>query len=107
VTIALKEGVPVMPCAVESFGWSRRNRRPCCVVFGEPMTFPGIKANGRGYKEATEQTRLEIVRLWRQAAEAVAAGFPPELPDGTLRERWPRVREFRAAATPRRVSGIA
>jgi hypothetical protein len=26
-----------------------------------------------------------MVRLWRLAAEAAAAGLPPELPDGTLR----------------------
>ena len=26
-----------------------------------------------------------ILRLWRQAGEAVAAGLPPELPDGTPR----------------------
>src|ERR1700693_2330403 len=50
-TIALKEDVPVIPCGVESFGWSRRNRRACCVVYGEPMRFPRIEANGRGYKQ--------------------------------------------------------
>ena len=105
-TIAIRENVPVIPCAVESFGWSLRNRRSCCVVFGEPMTFPGTPANGRGYKQATELVRLEIVRLWRQAAEAVAAGFPPELPDGAARGRAPRARDFHAAATPRRVSGL-
>ena len=71
------------------------------------MTFPGIEANGRGYKQAAEQVRIEILRLWRQAAEAVAAGFPPELPDGTKRETWPRARDFHAAPTPRRVSGLA
>jgi hypothetical protein len=26
-----------------------------------------------------------MVRLWRQAAVAAAAGLPPELPDGTPR----------------------
>ncbi|MDQ3894175.1 MAG: 1-acyl-sn-glycerol-3-phosphate acyltransferase [Actinomycetota bacterium] len=107
VTIAMKEGVPVIPCGVESFGWSRRNRRACCVVYGEPVRFDGIEASGRGYKRATEMLRLEILRLWRQAGEAVAARFPLELPDGTRRESWPRAREFRAARTPRRISGLA
>ena len=35
------------------------------------------------------------------------AGFPLELPDGTRRETWPRVRDFHTAPTPRRVSGLA
>ena len=65
------------------------------------------EANGRGYKQASELIRKEIVRLWRQAAEAVEAGFPPTLPDGTPRETWPRVRDFHTAPTPRRVSGLA
>jgi 1-acyl-sn-glycerol-3-phosphate acyltransferase len=106
-TVAMKENVPVIPCAVESFRWSRNNRRACCVIYGEPMAFPGLEANGRGYKAASEQIRLEILRLWRQAAQAVAAGFPLELPDGTRRETWPRVRNFHPAPTPRRVSGLA
>jgi 1-acyl-sn-glycerol-3-phosphate acyltransferase len=106
LTIAMKDRVPVIPCGLESFGWSRKNKRPCCVVYGEPMAFDGIPANGRGYKEAGELLRLEILRLWRQAAEAVRAGFPEELPDGTKRFSWPRAREFHAARTPRRVSSL-
>jgi 1-acyl-sn-glycerol-3-phosphate acyltransferase len=106
-TIAMKSNAPLIPCGLESFGWRRKNRRACCVVYGEPMTFDGLPRNGRGYKEASELLRLEILRLWRQAAEAVAAGFPEELPDGTRRFTWPRARQFRPAPTPRRVSGLA
>jgi len=107
-TIAMKEDVPVIPCGVESFGWRRKtNRRACAVVYGEPMTFDGLSRNGRGYKEASELIRLEILRLWRQAAEAVAAGFPPQLPDRTKRYSWPGVRQFHAVKTPRRISGLA
>lgn len=106
-TIAMKEGVPVIPCAVESFQWSRRNLRACCVVYGEPIGFHEFEANGRGYKAASEKLQHEILRLWRQAAEAVTAGFPPELPDGTRRETWPRARHFHVAPTPRRISGLA
>lgn len=105
LTIAMKDHLPVIPCGIESFGWSRKNRRPCCVVYGEPMTFEGIPANGRGYKEAGEILRLEILRLWRQAAEAVRDGFPEQLPDGTRRFTWPRARHFHAMKTPRRISG--
>jgi 1-acyl-sn-glycerol-3-phosphate acyltransferase len=85
VMLAMTENVPIVPVGVESFGWSRKNRRPSCVVFGEPMAFDGLPRNGRGYKEATELLRVEIVRLWRQAAEAIVAGFPEQLPDGTPR----------------------
>ncbi len=106
-TIAMKAGAPVIPCGVESFGWSRKNRRACCVVYGAPILFDHLPANGRGYREASETVRLEILRLWRQAAEAVAAGFPLELPDGTKRYSWPRARHFHPAPTPRRVSGLA
>jgi 1-acyl-sn-glycerol-3-phosphate acyltransferase len=108
VSIAVRERVRLIPCAVESFGWARRNRRACCVVYGEPISFDGIPANGRGYKQAAEIAQREIVRLWRQAAHAVAAGFPPELPDGTRRESWPRARQFRRVRpAPRRISGLA
>jgi 1-acyl-sn-glycerol-3-phosphate acyltransferase len=107
LTIAMKEDAPVIPVGLETFGWSRRNRRRCCIVIGEPMWFEGLPRNGRGYKEAGELLRLEILRLWRQAAEAVAAGFPPELPDGTLGHGWIKPWEFIRAHTPRRVSGLA
>jgi 1-acyl-sn-glycerol-3-phosphate acyltransferase len=105
--IAVKEQVPLIPVGVETFGWSRRNRRACCVVWGEPMSFEGIAANGQGYKQAADIVRLQILRLWRQAAEAVAAGFPPLLADGTQRFSWPRAHAFHRQETPRRVSGIA
>jgi 1-acyl-sn-glycerol-3-phosphate acyltransferase len=107
LTIAMKEDVPVIPCGLESFGWTRTNRRPCCVVWGEPMRFDGIACNGQGYKQAAEILRLELLRLWRQAAGAVVAGFPPKLHDGTLRYTRPRARQFHRTHTPRRVSGLA
>jgi 1-acyl-sn-glycerol-3-phosphate acyltransferase len=107
LAIAMNENVPVIPTGVESFGWSRKNRRACCVVYGNPMTFDDLPRNGRGYKEATERVADEIVRLWRQAAEAVAAGLPPELPDGAKRTGIPTFKTFVPAKTPRRVSGLA
>ncbi len=107
LTIAMKERVPLIPCGVESFGWSMKNRRACALVYGEPMSLDHLPANGAGYKAAAELLEIEIVRLWRQAAEAVAAGFPETLPDGTPRRRWPRGRDFLPARTPRRVSGLA
>lgn len=84
--IALQEGVPVIPCGVDTFGWSpTTNRRKCAVVWGDPMELDGLPRNRRGYAEAAEIVGAEIVRLWRSAAEASAAGLPPELPDGAKR----------------------
>jgi 1-acyl-sn-glycerol-3-phosphate acyltransferase len=45
----------------------------------------GLPRNRAGYTEAGELVRTEIVRLWRLAAEAAAAGLPAQLPDGTPR----------------------
>jgi 1-acyl-sn-glycerol-3-phosphate acyltransferase len=107
LTVAMREGAPIVPCAVESFGWSLDNRRACCVVFGEPLRFDDMPPNGRSFREAGAVLEGEIRRLWRQAAEAVAAGFPPELPDGTPRGGWIRPGREVRVRTPRRVSGIA
>lgn len=102
--LAIQEGVPLVPCGMETFGWSLANRRPCALVWGDPIDLGGLARNGRGYKEGTAILEQEILRLWRQAGEAVAAGFPERLPDGTRRhghmgrgssivldaEPWPR-----------------
>jgi 1-acyl-sn-glycerol-3-phosphate acyltransferase len=83
--IAIQEGVPVIPCGLDTFGWSPANRRLCAVVWGEPMRVDDLPRNRHGYAEAAERVGAEIVRLWRQAAEACAAGLPLELPDGARR----------------------
>lgn len=83
--IAIQEGVPVIPCGVDTFRWSPTNRRRCAVVWGEPISLDGLPRGKRGYEEGLELVGGEIVRLWRLAAEAAAAGLPPELPDGTRR----------------------
>jgi hypothetical protein len=85
---------------VDTFGWSPKNRRKCAVVWGEPMHLGGLARNRRGYAEAAETVGTEIVRLWRVAAEAAAAGLPPELPDGAKRSGInPKVARDRARAT--------
>jgi 1-acyl-sn-glycerol-3-phosphate acyltransferase len=85
--IAMQEGAPVIPCGIDTFGWSPTNRRPCALVWGEPISVDDLPRNRKGYAEAAERVGGEIVRLWRQAAEAAAAGLPPELPDGTRANR--------------------
>jgi 1-acyl-sn-glycerol-3-phosphate acyltransferase len=88
--IAIQEGVPVVPCGIDTFRWSPKNQRPCTVVWGEPVDLDGLPANGRGYKEGAAIIEGEIQRLWRLAAEAAAAGLPDRLSDGTVRGDWVR-----------------
>ena len=83
--IAMQEGVPVIPLGLDTFRWSLRNRRPCAVVWGEPMSVDDLPRNRKGYAEAADRVGEEIVRLWRQAVAACVAGLPPELPDGARR----------------------
>ena len=83
--IALQEGVPIIPCGIYSFGWTRHNRMPCALVWGDPIDLSGLPRAGRGYRQAAAILGKEIVRLWRQAGEAIAAGFPEELADGARR----------------------
>jgi 1-acyl-sn-glycerol-3-phosphate acyltransferase len=83
--IALQEEAPIVPCGVYSFGWSRRNRMPSAVVWGEPIDVSGLPRSGRGYREAADIVRAEVLRLWRLAGDAVSSGFPDELPDGAHR----------------------
>jgi 1-acyl-sn-glycerol-3-phosphate acyltransferase len=92
--VAMQESVPVVPCAIDAFGWSLRDRRPFAVAFGEPMDLSGFPGNGRGYKEAAGLVEAELLRLWRLAAQAVADGLPDRLRDGTPREPEVRPRDF-------------
>lgn len=85
--VAMQERVPVVPCAIDSFGWSLTNRRPCALVYGEPFRLDHLPTTGRGYKEGAAVIEQHIIRLWRQAAEAAHAGLPDSLPDGTNRSR--------------------
>jgi 1-acyl-sn-glycerol-3-phosphate acyltransferase len=83
--IAIQEEVPVVPCGIDTFQWSIRHRRPCAIVWGDPIDLGGLPKNGRGYKEGARIVDEEILRLWRQAARAVVDGFPAMLDDGAMR----------------------
>ena len=85
--VAIKEGVPVVPCGIDTFGWRLHRRRWCCVVWGEPMELDDLPRNGRGYKEGAGRIQAEMMKLWRQAGEASEAGYPEQLPDGATRSR--------------------
>jgi 1-acyl-sn-glycerol-3-phosphate acyltransferase len=85
LSVAIMEGVPVLPVALDTFGWTPWNRKRCAVVFGEPISLDGIPRGRAGYEQGGEIVGAEIVRLWRLAVGAVRDGFPPELPDGAQR----------------------
>lgn len=69
------------------------------IVWGEPLDVTGLPRSARGYRHAADLVGTKIHRLWRQAAEAVAAGFPLELPDGSPRV-GPAYRPVRVPTTP-------
>ena len=59
--------MPVVPCAVDTFGWSPLNRRRCAVVFGEPLSLEGLPRGRAGYDQAGRAVEAAIV-------SALAAG---------------------------------
>jgi 1-acyl-sn-glycerol-3-phosphate acyltransferase len=83
--IAIQEGVPFVPCGLDTFQWSLKNRRKCAIVWGEPIDLSGLPRNAKGYKEGAAVADAAILALWRQAAEAVVADLPERLPDGARR----------------------
>ncbi len=88
---AIQEGVPVMPCGLDTFQWRViGNRRRCCVVWGEPIDLSHLPRRSAGYREGAAILEREIRRLWREAAQAVVDGFPDALADGTPRTDWVR-----------------
>jgi 1-acyl-sn-glycerol-3-phosphate acyltransferase len=84
--LAIQEGVPLVPCGVDSFGWSLKNRRMCAIVWGGPVTLD-FPRTGKGYKEGTAIVEELVTGLWRQAAQAVADGFPETIEGGLTRRR--------------------
>jgi 1-acyl-sn-glycerol-3-phosphate acyltransferase len=84
--VAIQEDVPIVPCGIDTFGWSIRNRRTCCVVWGMPIRLD-LPRTGKGYKEGAALVEEQVTSLWRTAAQATTDGFPATLPDGSRRAR--------------------
>jgi 1-acyl-sn-glycerol-3-phosphate acyltransferase len=84
--LAIQEGVPVVPAGLDTFGWTPTNRRPSCIVWGEPVELD-LPRNGKGYKEGSAIVQELVTGLWRVAAQAAADGFPKTLPGGLRRTR--------------------
>ena len=77
--VAIQEGVPSCPAGIDTFGWSLKNRRTCCVVWGEPIDLD-LPRNGKGYKEGAAIVEEEIVRLWRRRRRRSPTASPRPCP---------------------------
>ena len=91
--LAIQEDVPVVPCGIDTFGWSLRNRPTSGLVWGEPFRLD-LPRNGKGYKEGTLIVQERVTALWRMAAQAAADGFPETLPDGSRRGKHVKASEW-------------
>ena len=80
--VAIHEGVPVVPCGVDTFRWGPANRRPCAIVWGDPLELGHLPTTGVGYRQASALIERRLHPLWRTAAQAASAGLPARLPDG-------------------------
>jgi 1-acyl-sn-glycerol-3-phosphate acyltransferase len=87
--LAIQEGVPLVPAGIDTFGWNLKNRRTCCLVWGEPVTLD-LPRTGKGYKEGAVIVERLITQLWRRAAQAEVDGFPEQLSDGLTRAGYIR-----------------
>ena len=86
--LALRAGVPVVPCGVDTFGWSKRRRRPCVAVFGLPVSLEDVPPGRDGVEFATARIAGAIDEARRAAVAGNEAGRPARLPDGALRRGW-------------------
>jgi 1-acyl-sn-glycerol-3-phosphate acyltransferase len=86
--LALRAGVPVVPCGLDTHGWSRRRRRRCSVVFGEPLRLDDLPPGREGVAQATETIAAAVESAWHAAVDATQAGSPQTLPDGARRTGW-------------------
>jgi 1-acyl-sn-glycerol-3-phosphate acyltransferase len=90
--LAIQEGVPLVPAGIDTFGWNLKNRRTCCLVWGEPITLD-LPRTGKGYKEGAIVVEELITKLWRRAAQAGADGFPETIDGGLERHGFIRSRD--------------
>ena len=75
--VAISEGVPVVPGAVEgSQRWRPWNLEPVSIAWGEPIHFDGVRRGSKGYREASEEIRSRIHWLWLWLVELHELGRP-------------------------------
>ncbi len=75
--VALQERVPIVPAAIHGTQlWKPGSFQPISVAWGRPLSFDGLPANGKGYREASTEVEREIHGLWRFLVDAHALGRP-------------------------------
>jgi 1-acyl-sn-glycerol-3-phosphate acyltransferase len=75
--VGLQERVPIVPAAIHGTQfWKPGNFEPVSVAWGRPLSFDGLPANGKGYREASAEIQREIHNLWRFLVDAHALGRP-------------------------------
>ena len=79
--LAIQEGVPVLPAAIHgSQFWTKTNRHPVSIAFGEPVRFAEHPRNSKGYAAASAEIEAEIHRLWEWLVRMHELGRPPGTP---------------------------
>jgi 1-acyl-sn-glycerol-3-phosphate acyltransferase len=79
--LAIQEGVPVLPAAIHgSQFWTKTNRHPVSIAFGEPLRFAGYPRNSKGYAAASAEIEAEIHRLWGWLVRMHELGRPRGTP---------------------------
>jgi 1-acyl-sn-glycerol-3-phosphate acyltransferase len=75
--VGLQERVPIVPAAIHgSQFWKPGNFEPVSVAWGRPLSFGGLPANAKGYREASAEIEREIHGLWRFLVDAHELGRP-------------------------------
>jgi 1-acyl-sn-glycerol-3-phosphate acyltransferase len=75
--VAVQEQVPVVCAAIHgSQFWKPGNFHPVSIAWGRPVVFDGLKANGKGYREASAELQRRLNGLWRFLIDAHALGRP-------------------------------
>jgi 1-acyl-sn-glycerol-3-phosphate acyltransferase len=75
--VGLQERVPIVPAAIHgSQFWKVGNFEPVSVAWGRPLSFDGLPANAKGYREASAEIEREIHGLWRFLVDAHELGRP-------------------------------
>jgi 1-acyl-sn-glycerol-3-phosphate acyltransferase len=75
--VGLQERVPIVPAAIHgSQFWKLGNFEPVSVAWGRPLSFEGLPANAKGYREASAEIEREIHGLWRFLVDAHELGRP-------------------------------
>jgi 1-acyl-sn-glycerol-3-phosphate acyltransferase len=75
--VGLQERVPIVPAAIHgSQFWKVGNFEPVSVAWGRPLSFEGLPANAKGYREASAEIEREIHGLWRFLVDAHELGRP-------------------------------